>query len=133
MPKSATHEQNKKLKRILVIDDDPVIIKLIETRLAANSFEVLVSSEAPAGLELAIKKSPDLIILDVMMPIINGYNLCRLLKSQKDYRNIPVIMLTSRSEEADKKIGREVGADMYLIKPLKMDELLEAIKKLLKI
>jgi len=81
---------------------------------------------------MALKAVPDLIILDVMMPVVNGYNFCRLLKSEQNHKNIPIILLTSRSEEKDMAIGQEVGADAYLAKPVNMDVLLGKIDELIK-
>ncbi len=118
------------MKRILVIDDDLVLIKLAETRLKANGYDVATSTEAAEGLKKAINDKPDLIILDVMMPIVNGYNFCRLLKSQHEHKGIPIILLTSRSGDDDKKIGDEVGADAYITKPFNMDDLLNTVKTL---
>jgi len=118
-------------KKILVIDDDPVHIKLTGTVLTSKGFEVLTSNEAPAGLDKALTQKPDLIILDVMMPIVNGYNFCRLLKTQDDQKNIPVILLTSRASDKDKQIGEEVGANAYLTKPFKTEDLLNTINQLL--
>jgi len=115
-------------KRILVVDDEPSLIKLMETRLRASGYDVLTSVEAPEGLEKAMTEKPDLIILDVMMPIVNGYNFCRLLKASPENKDIPIIFLTSRTGEEDKKIGEEVGANAYLTKPFKIDELLSTIK-----
>lgn len=120
-------------KKILVVDDDPIVSKMLGKRLEANGFEALVAQEATVGLEMAIKQLPDLIILDVMMPIINGYNFCRLLKTQNLQKEIPIIMLTGRSEEEDKMIGKEVGADAYFVKPPEMEVVLAKIKELLKI
>jgi len=119
-------------RRILVVDDDPVIVKTLEGNLKSNGYEVIVSHDATEGLEKAFKQFPELIILDVMMPIINGFNFCRLLKSQEKHQSIPIIMLTSRAEEEDRKIGIEVGADAYLVKPFNTEELLARIKELLK-
>ncbi|OGX08535.1 MAG: hypothetical protein A2Z88_06410 [Omnitrophica WOR_2 bacterium GWA2_47_8] len=118
-------------KKILIIDDDLTTIKLVESRLSANGYLVIALSEAALGLEAAFKQKPDLIVLDVMMPIVNGFNFCRLLKSQEEHRHIPVILLTSRSEDKDRKIGQEVGANAYLTKPVNADELLNTIKELL--
>jgi len=131
--KSDSAQQKKSAGRILIIDDDPVIVKMLEGRLAANGFDPLVANEAPIGLEMAIKKNPDLIILDVMMPIINGYNMCSLLKAEEKTKKIPIIMLTARSEEIDKNIGEKVGVDAYLTKPFLIDDLLAAIRKLIKV
>jgi len=119
------------IKRILIIDDDPVVVKLTETRLKAHGYQVMTTCEAPDGLEKAIKQKPDLIILDVMMPIVNGYNFCRLLKSHHEHKGPPVILLTSRTTEQDRKIGEEVGANAYLTKPVDMELLLTTIKDLM--
>lgn len=121
---------NQTSKFILVVDDDPVAIKLTESRLKAHGYQVMTCCEAAAGLERAIKQKPDLIILDVMMPIVNGFNFCRLLKSHHEHKSVPVILLTSRTSEEDKRIGEEVGANAYLTKPVNMDLLLETIKDL---
>jgi len=118
-------------QRILVIDDDPVLLKLANSVLEANGYESIIANEAPIGLEIAMTQSPDLIILDVMMPIINGYNICRLLKSEEKFKDIPIILLTSRSEDKDRDIGDEVGADGYIAKPFETNDLLDTIKKLL--
>ena len=130
--KLAPPSSDRPTKHILIIDDDPTVIKILESRLKANGYHPIIAPEAPAGLEMAIKNLPDLIILDVMMPIINGYNLCTILKSEPKTKKIPVIMLTGRSEEVDKTIGQKVGADAYLTKPFLMDQLLGTIKDLLK-
>ena len=122
----------KSTKRILVIDDDPVITKLLDSLLKSHHYEVLLAGDAPSGLEMAIKQSPDIIVLDVMMPIINGYNICRLLKKETAHQKIPIILLTSRSSDDDRRIGKEVGADAYIAKPLNTQELLSRISELLK-
>lgn len=120
-----------KKPKILVIDDDPSVNKLLSGVLPANGYEVLTSPEAPEGLELAMKNSPDLIVLDVMMPVINGFNICRLLKTQAQCKHIPIILLTSRSTDEDRRIGEEVGADGYVAKPFNTEELLAKMKSLL--
>lgn len=123
--------QEHKAHKILVIDDDPVFVKLVEARLGANGYEVITATEAPRGLEIAMTGSPDLIILDVMMPIINGYNICRLMKSDTGHKDIPIILLTARTAKQDQKIGEEVGADAYLFKPLDTKALLDKVRELL--
>ncbi len=119
-------------KRILIIDDDPVQTKLLEKRLPENGYAVLTATKAANGLQLAMDKYPDLIILDVMMPIINGYNLCQLLKKEEKHKTIPIILLTSRDKEKDIAIGHDVGADDYLVKPVNLPVLLEKIRSLIK-
>lgn len=120
-------------KRILVIDDDPTLLKLVQSVLNSYGFDVVAVNDAPNGLEMAMKQTPDLIVLDVMMPIINGFNICRLLKSQKAIKHIPIILLTSRATQADQEIGSEVGADAYVSKPFKTEELLGKVRELLKV
>ena len=117
---------------ILVIDDDPVFLKLLARTLSSKGYDILSAVEAPVGLEIAMKQSPDLIILDVMMPIINGYNICRLLKSEQPTKHIPVVFLTGRTGDEDRRIGEEVKADAYIFKPLDLNILQETIRKLLK-
>lgn len=124
------HSKEKRIN-ILVVDDDPVHVKLVKTKLEEQGFVVVTAVEAATGLQIAMKDHLDLIILDVMMPIINGYNFCRLLKSEEKQKTIPVIMLTSRDEEEDIEIGMEMGADAYLTKPLKMDALMGTINTLI--
>ncbi len=123
--------KNGQAKVILVIDDDPAQVKILEKKLPENGYDVLTATQAADGLQKAMKSCPDLIILDVMMPIINGYNLCQLLKNDLKRKNIPIIMLTSRHSEQDRQIGQDVGADAYLVKPLDLSLLLEKIRSLL--
>ena len=120
------------LKRILVVDDDPLTVKILNERLKANNYDVVTAVDAAEGLQLAMSAQPHVIILDVMMPVINGYNFCRLLKSQDKFKRIPIIMVTSRAEEEDKAIGEEVGADAYITKPFKMEDILSHVKSFLK-
>ena len=117
-----------KFKTILIVDDDPVQVKLMEGTLKAKGFEVTTTTDASDGLQKAMSVPPDLIILDVMMPIINGFNFCKLLKSDAKYKNIAIILATSRDETDDIKIGLEMGADAYLTKPINLEELLKTIK-----
>lgn len=117
-------------KKILVIDDDPVLLKLLESHLAEKGFEVVAAHEADRGLQLAMSMSPSLIILDVMMPIINGYNICRLLKNESTFKHIPIMLLTGRDNEEDMRIGEEAGADAYLTKPVDMPLLFNRVHAL---
>ena len=118
----------KKIKTILIIDDDATQTKLFTSRLKENGYNPSFSNDASEGLKIAMAQPFDLILLDVMMPLINGYNLCRLLKSIDQKKNIPIILITSRDELEDVNIGREMGADAYLTKPVKMEELLKTIR-----
>jgi DNA-binding response OmpR family regulator len=110
------------------VDDDRTITVLLEKYLQKNGYEVTAVNEASEGLEFAMTRKPDLIILDVMMPIINGFNFCRLINAEEDSKGIPIILLTSRNKLKDIEIGLEMGAEAYLIKPLNIEELLRTIK-----
>jgi len=118
----------RSIKKILVVDDDPTLTVLLSKCLKDNGYEVTAVNEAEKGLEYAMVKNPDLIILDIMMPIINGYNFCRLIKQEEAQKNIPIIMLTARDQTKDIEIGIEMGAEAYLAKPLNTTELLKLIK-----
>ena len=113
---------------ILVIDDDAGVCKLVQNALTKEGYKVDVCTEAPQGLQTAVNSKPDVVVLDVMMPVINGYNVCRLLKTEESTKDIPVILLTSRSEHEDVSIGMDMGADAYLIKPVDIPELVKTIK-----
>ncbi len=117
-----------KIKKILVVDDDPTLTTLVSKCLETNGYEVTAVTEAADGLDYAMKNDPDLIILDVMMPVINGFNFCRLLKQEENKKDIPIILLTSRDQIKDIEIGLEMGAEAYLAKPLNTTELLRTIK-----
>ncbi len=117
--------------RVLIIDDDATLVKLAGSILSSSGYQVISSTDAPVGLEMAMKEKIDLIVLDVMLPVINGFNICRLLKSQEKYKKIPIVLLTSRDEEEDRKIGLQVGADAYITKPLNRENFLNIINDLL--
>ena len=121
-------EGKVKNKKILVVDDDRTITVLLKKYLEKNGYEVTAMNEASKGLEHAMTRKPDLIILDVMMPIINGFNFCRLIKAEGVSKDIPIILLTSRNTLKDIEIGLEMGAEAYLVKPLNIEELLKTIK-----
>ncbi len=118
-------------KKILVIDDNPTDLKLITSLLESGGYSVSAVDAAAQGLEMAMFMKPDLLVLDVMMPIINGYNICRLLKNHSDCCKIPILLVTSRSTEEDRKIGEEAGADSYMAKPFDGALLLKTVERLL--
>lgn len=117
-------------KRILVVEDVPESLMVLRIRLEANGYEVIGATDGEEGLKKARELRPDLILLDVMLPKMDGFTVSRLLKFDEEYEDIPVIMLTARGEEKDKAIGKNVGADMYFIKPYDHVKLLAAIEKL---
>ena len=119
------------MKRILIVDDEKDIVETLSFMLKAKGFECLCAYDGEEGLTLAKSQKPDLVILDVMMPKINGYKICRLLKFDNKYKDIPIIMVTARSQDEDKMIGEETGADEYITKPFEFSDVLEKIKKYL--
>jgi two-component system, OmpR family, alkaline phosphatase synthesis response regulator PhoP len=118
-------------KKILLVDDEVDIVSMIQLRLEASGYEVIVASDGNQAYSMAKSASPDLIILDLMLPGMDGYQVCRLLKFDQNYKNIPIIMLTAKSQQEDKDWGQKVGADAYLTKPFKQEELLSKMKELL--
>lgn len=119
------------MKKILIVDDEADIIEILKFVLETNGYECITASDGEMGLNLAREISPDLIILDVMMPKINGYKVSRFLKFDEKYKNIPILMLTARSQEEDKAIGEETGADEYITKPFNVDVVVQKVKSYL--
>jgi DNA-binding response OmpR family regulator len=115
-------------KKILVVDDEVDLVKTVSFSLEAEGYTVLVSYNGEDALNQARKENPDLILLDIMLPKLDGYKVCRLLKFDERYKHIPVLMLTAKTQEKDKIVGMETGADEYIAKPFDMDELMEKIK-----
>ncbi len=116
------------MKKILIVDDEADIIEILQFVLETEGYECITAFDGEEGLKLAREANPDLIILDVMMPKINGYKISRLLKYDSKYKNIPILMITARSQEEDKLIGEETGADEYITKPFKVDYVVEKVK-----
>jgi len=116
-------------KYILIVDDDPVHVKLVEEIVRGQGYQPISTTEAADGLQIAIDRKPNLILLDVMIPVINGYNFCKLIKTENNLKDIPIVLLTSRTHEDDRKIGFEAGAEAYLTKPIDTKLLIEAIEK----
>jgi DNA-binding response OmpR family regulator len=117
-------------KRILVVDDEPNIREVVELYLRREGFEVEVTGDGAAALAAIERKMPDLIVLDLMLPVLGGLQVTRVLR-QGDY-NIPIIMLTAKGEEADRIAGLELGADDYLTKPFSPKELVARVKAVLR-
>ncbi|WP_297211948.1 response regulator [uncultured Flavonifractor sp.] len=113
-------------KRILIVEDEKNIVDILSFNLSKEGYETLEAYDGQAGLQLAMEQDPDLILLDLMLPKLNGFDVCRSLRQAG--RNTPVIMLTAREEETDKVLGLELGADDYITKPFSIRELLARIK-----
>lgn len=118
-------------KKILVVDDEKEIAGILKMRLEASGYGVIVAYDGNAGYAMAKNDSPDLLILDLTLPGMDGYQVCRLLKFDPKYSRTPIIMLTSRSQKEDREWGEKVGADAYFTKPYEAKELLDKIKELL--
>jgi len=118
-------------KKILIVDDEEDIAFSLARRLIANGYETICAEDGCEGLRRAQTESPDLILLDLMLPKMDGYKVCRLLKFDERYKRIPIIMLTARSEAEDVELGLQTGADGYMTKPFDAAALLDKIKELL--
>jgi two-component system, OmpR family, phosphate regulon response regulator PhoB len=120
------------MSSILIIEDEKDILDLVEYHLKQAGFQVLTAADGGEGLELAVKKRPNLIILDLMLPGMDGKDVCRVLKSNPVTQTIPVLMLTAKAEELDRVVGFELGADDYVTKPFSPRELVLRIKAILR-
>ena len=118
-------------KRILIVDDEPDLVETIQVSLELEDYECLLAYDGFRGFERAQKEKPDLIILDVMLPGMNGYKVCRLLKFDEKFKHIPIIMLTAEAQEKDRLTGKETGADVYMTKPFSADKLLAKVHEYL--
>jgi len=119
-------------KKILIVDDEVQLVEMIKMRLDASGYQVIFAHDGQEGLDKAKKEKPDLMILDLMLPKIDGYKVCRMLKFDEKYKQIPIILFSARAQEEDKKMGQEVGADAYITKPFDPQALLGKIKELLR-
>jgi len=119
--------------KILIVDDDVDIISLLTMRLEESGYEVMASCDGKDGFAKARDQKPDLIILDLKLPKLDGYWVCGLLKKDKRYSGIPVIVFTAKTGEDDMRLAKECGADDYVVKPFEGKELLSKIRCLLRI
>ena len=118
-------------KVILVVEDDSKSLKLIRDLLQASGFTTIEATDGEQGVELAKSKKPDLILMDIMMPKVDGYTACREIKMDKATKAIPVVMLTSLDYELNKELSRDMGANGYMTKPVDRQELLDVISRFL--
>ncbi len=112
-------------QKVLVVEDEPALQETLEYNLQRQGYAVVKAADGLAALDVARRERPDLIVLDVMLPGIDGFEVCRVLRQEM---SVPIIMLTARTEEVDRVVGLEVGADDYIVKPFSMRELLARIK-----
>jgi DNA-binding response OmpR family regulator len=115
--------------RILVVDDEPRYVRLMEANLVAEGYQVLKAYDGQSAVELVAEKQPDLVLLDVMMPGLNGFAACERIRV---FSNVPIIMVTAKGEEQDRVKGLDVGADDYIVKPFSATELLARVRAVLR-
>ena len=128
-PVEETHGLTEMKKRILVVDDDLLTLSMVEEHLKVSGFEVKTASHGSRGIELTHRWTPDLILLDIMMPGMNGYTVASRIR---EFSSTPIVMLTAKGEESDKLKGFEVGADDYIVKPLSFPVILARVKAVLR-
>ncbi len=118
--------------RVLVVDDEPDLIRILEFGLRAAGYQVEIAADGQEGLKKAREIRPDIILLDLMLPKLDGYKVCRLLKFDERYRQIPIIILSARTQEGDQALAKEMGANRFITKPYEFSEILTHIEALLK-
>ncbi len=121
--------KKKSRERVLVVEDDLTLLDTLEYNLAGEGYKVLTASDGLTALEMAREDRPDLIVLDIMLPELDGFEVCRILRREM---TVPILILTARTDEVDRVVGLEMGADDYLVKPFGMRELLARVKALLR-
>jgi DNA-binding response OmpR family regulator len=118
------------MSTILVIEDDPAILRGLADNLKFESYQVITANQGQAGLDAVRRQKPDLVILDVMLPLLSGYEICRKLRAEGNA--VPILMLTARGEELDRVLGLDLGADDYVTKPFSIREVLARVRSLLR-
>lgn len=118
-------------KRILVVDDEIYIVHILEFSLTMEGYTVLTASNGEEALKMIEQERPDLVVLDIMMPKLDGYEVCRHLRADERFGNLPVILLSAKGRPVDREAGLQAGADDYIAKPFSPRKLLEKIRELL--
>ncbi len=119
-------------KKILIVDDEAELVELMKIRLEAAGYDVLKAYDGQEGLDKAKAEKPDLILLDIMMPKMDGYKVCGLLKKDSRFQKIPIILFSAKAQKEDEELAKEVGADLYITKPFEASVLLSKIQGLIK-
>ena len=117
------------MKKILVVDDEPTLVATLKYNLERDGFQVVTADDGESALNLARSHRPDLVLLDLMLPGLDGFQVCRILRREMQ---VPILMLTAKGDEIDKVVGLELGADDYVTKPFSMRELLARVRALLR-
>jgi DNA-binding response OmpR family regulator len=118
-------------KKILMIEDEPDAAQMLKMHLEANGFDVILALDGKTGYELARTRAPDLILLDLVLPQVDGFWVCSMIKSDRKFAGIPIVVLTARSADNDLETARKCGADAYIVKPFEFSDLLAKIKEFL--
>ncbi|MFQ6102855.1 MAG: response regulator [Candidatus Glassbacteria bacterium] len=124
-------DEGMKGKKLLVVEDEADLREAIKFDLEMSGYEVYSAEDGIKGLKLAREKKPDLLILDLLLPRMDGYRVCRMLKVDEETGKLPIIMLTAKAGKQDEKLGLESGADLYMTKPFEPEKLLENVKLLI--
>jgi twitching motility two-component system response regulator PilH len=119
------------VQTILVVDDSPTALQLISEPLTANGYQVITASDGEEALMRARQEMPDLIVLDIILPKLNGFQVCRQLKTDPATEGLKILLLSSKNQDSDKFWGEKQGADAYVTKPFEDEELLAGIRQLL--
>jgi len=119
------------MKKVLIADDCPKLVELVRVTLEREDCEIIYASDGEETLRKARKEQPDVILLDIMMPKMDGFEVCRQLRKDPQTKEIPIIMLTAKGQEVDREKGRELGANEYITKPFSPSTLLAKIKEIL--
>ena len=128
---TANPSQKRRRHSLLLVDDDPDILGLLQSQFRDEPFEVFTAAEGESALNIVRTQRPDLVVLDINMPVLSGLEMCRTLKADKNTREIPIIMLSARNQEIDRVLGLEFGADDYVTKPFNTQELILRIHSVL--
>jgi DNA-binding response OmpR family regulator len=118
-------------KKILIADDEPDFVELISMRLEVNGFKVVAAKDGQEAIDKTKKENPDLLILDLMMPKLDGFEVCRMLKFDDNFKNLPIIVLSALDQQQDREKAIKAGADEYFIKPFDLSLLLTKIRDLI--
>ena len=129
MPEPTVVPPDKPRKRVLLVEDDPALAEVMKWILARDGLEVLHAADGMAALDLARREHPNLILSDVMLPKMDGFKLCRLLKFDADLKGTPFVFLTARTQDKDRETAKQAGADEFVTKPIANQELVALLRK----
>ena len=129
-PDSKPKPALQKSPLVMAVDDDPMVLRIIESQLTRHDYTVKTASSGQEALRMLQAITPDVLILDVMMGDVSGYDLCHVVKREARLKNVPVIFLTSRGNPQDFKTGHDLGAVIYMVKPLKAEKLVNVVQML---